>query len=155
MFARSVKKYSFKEKRLKHKYPLDAAVWELSLWERRKQLPDCIQNVNVTGRIENSSEFAIDRNKRKGGRGHRREIWNQRRVLFKMENIARLFADERSKVWFSFWVVGFCFVLFCLFRATPEAYGKSQPKGLLRAAAASLCQPQQCQPQQCGSELHL
>ena len=107
------KNIALKKKRLKHKYPLDAAVWKLSLWERRKQLPDCIQNVNVTGRIENSSEFAIDRNKRKGGRGHRREIWNQRRVLFKMENIARLFADGNGPKFGS--VFGLLvFVLFCL-----------------------------------------
>ena len=31
-----------------------------------------------------------------------------------------------------------CFVLFCLFRATPVAYGGSQARGLIRATAAPL-----------------
>ena len=35
---------------------------------------------------------------------------------------------------------GFCFVLFCLFRATPVAYGGSQARGLIRAVATGLRQ---------------
>ena len=32
----------------------------------------------------------------------------------------------------------FCFVLFCLFSATPVGYGSSQARGLMRATAAGL-----------------
>ena len=34
----------------------------------------------------------------------------------------------------------FIYFVFCLFRATPIAYGASQARGLIRATAASLCQ---------------
>ena len=51
---------------------------------------------------------------------------------------------------------GFLFVclfvcLFCLFRATHEAYGGSQAKGQIGAVAASLCHSHS----NAGSELHL
>ena len=39
------------------------------------------------------------------------------------------------------------FLVFCLFRAAPAAYGGSQAKGLIRAVAASLRTPQQRQIQ--------
>ena len=46
------------------------------------------------------------------------------------------------RIWF-FWFFGFLFFcLFCLFRAAPTAYGGSQARGQIRAAAAGLHQSQ-------------
>ena len=42
-------------------------------------------------------------------------------------------------------------IFFCLFRATPTAYGDSQPRGQIGTTAAGL----RLQPQQPGTELHL
>ena len=38
-----------------------------------------------------------------------------------------------------FWGFGVFFVLFCLFRAAPTAYGSSQARGQIRAIVAGLC----------------
>ena len=38
-----------------------------------------------------------------------------------------------------FFCFSFCFVLFCLFRATPATYGGSQARGKIRAIATGLC----------------
>ena len=46
---------------------------------------------------------------------------------------------------------GFPFCLFCLFRAAPAAYGGSQARGQIGAAATGLCQSHS----NTGSELHL
>ena len=51
------------------------------------------------------------------------------------------FLERLSGCVFLFVLCGFfCFVLFLLFRAEPEACGGSQARGQIRATAAGLCQ---------------
>ena len=47
---------------------------------------------------------------------------------------------SRSVFCYCFFFLSFFFSVFCLFRATPTAYGGSQARGPIRATAAGLCQ---------------
>ena len=64
--------------------------------------------------------------------------------------VVNLFYFENNKAKdFSFFF--FSFFVFCLFRATPMAYGGSQARGPIKASAAGLCNSHS----NVGSEPHL
>jgi len=44
----------------------------------------------------------------------------------------------RKNIFYLFYFILFYFIVFCLFRATPKAYGSSQARGPIRPAAAGL-----------------
>lgn len=59
--------------------------------------------------------------------------------------------SKRSFYLFYFYFLVFYFFFFLAFQVTPAAYGGSQPRGLIRAVAASLCHSHS----NARSELHL
>ena len=67
-------------------------------------------------------------------------------------DLTKLWRKWKQLFFFVFVFVFFCLLVFLSFsRAAPMAYGDSQPRGLIRAVAAGLCQSHGNE----GSELHL